>query len=648
MKIKLIIFVFILSILAGLEFFFNKEILSYSSVYLPHFQVFNLYIPTWFIFGWINIILGKTIIIYLGYKKEWDFSKWLTLILFSTLGASLGAILFSSVIGVLLGFIGFFFIGKKLLKFNHETGDILTIYIAIVLAIGRIGCLLNGCCFGSPTDSSFGISYPIGTPAHWLHLFSGTIDHTHSISAFIHPIQLYEIIFLLSFVVLIFKFNYKFRNKDTILSLFFGSYLIFRIFLEYIRDMNNIWWGEINVGPFTLLQWFLLVIGVGFIFFSIKLEARNKKYLKKKEEPIFIYNELILIGMTLLITTILKNQFQTIYLIQLSILIPFSILNYCYKLKNKFIFSPYPVYTIATIILLIFVTPIFGQIENRILNPTFFETFKKNHKSWIYIINENNNKLIRIGNEDLSYSEFKMKKENLNLFSNQSISDSLIFSEIKLAPISKIQYYGVLGLGSLSYSVEGCGGGTTTYQHSFNGFALGVEKKKEYNEYKNSYLGIRGNIFKSKWSSTNSLFNNSHLSNFSGLNIYNIYNFKWVGIGGGILSLKENNTDLIILPHIYFRIGKPAFFIETGFADRYVGGINPTSIHLNLGFGDTAKKHRFGVMTGLPNKPIASTGYFIQSQISSKSGYNIEPTFLLFNSGFSLNLKIGLTDKLID
>jgi len=29
----------------------------------------------------------------------------------------------------------------------------------------RIGCFLNGCCYGKPTESGFGISFPMGSPA---------------------------------------------------------------------------------------------------------------------------------------------------------------------------------------------------------------------------------------------------------------------------------------------------------------------------------------------------------------------------------------------------------------------------------------------------------------------------------------------------
>lgn len=47
-----------------------------------------------------------------------------------------------------------------------ELADILAPAIVLGQAIGRIACFLNGCAFGSPTHSHFGIIYPEGTIAH--------------------------------------------------------------------------------------------------------------------------------------------------------------------------------------------------------------------------------------------------------------------------------------------------------------------------------------------------------------------------------------------------------------------------------------------------------------------------------------------------
>ncbi len=38
--------------------------------------------------------------------------------------------------------------------------DILAPALMVGIAFGRIGCLLNGCCFGQPTDLSFGVVFP--------------------------------------------------------------------------------------------------------------------------------------------------------------------------------------------------------------------------------------------------------------------------------------------------------------------------------------------------------------------------------------------------------------------------------------------------------------------------------------------------------
>lgn len=52
--------------------------------------------------------------------------------------------------------------------------------MAIGIAIGRIGCFMNGCCFGLPTHSAWGIRFPAGS--YSTYTFPGVA---------IHPSQLY-------------------------------------------------------------------------------------------------------------------------------------------------------------------------------------------------------------------------------------------------------------------------------------------------------------------------------------------------------------------------------------------------------------------------------------------------------------------------
>ena len=45
--------------------------------------------------------------------------------------------------------------------------DLITPSMLLGLAIGRIGCLLNGCCFGAVCDHAWAIQFPAGSPAYF-------------------------------------------------------------------------------------------------------------------------------------------------------------------------------------------------------------------------------------------------------------------------------------------------------------------------------------------------------------------------------------------------------------------------------------------------------------------------------------------------
>ncbi len=44
--------------------------------------------------------------------------------------------------------------------------DVLAIGLFAALAFGRIGCFLNGCCYGKPTDAAWGVRFPYGSYAY--------------------------------------------------------------------------------------------------------------------------------------------------------------------------------------------------------------------------------------------------------------------------------------------------------------------------------------------------------------------------------------------------------------------------------------------------------------------------------------------------
>ena len=90
--------------------------------------------------------------------------------------------------------------------------------------LGRVGCFFTGCCYGSPTNSIFGVQFP-----------KDSLAHTHfQADLHVHPTQLYESIFIL--FVFLFVRRSSINNK---FLFYIISYSIFRFFIEFIRADNR-------------------------------------------------------------------------------------------------------------------------------------------------------------------------------------------------------------------------------------------------------------------------------------------------------------------------------------------------------------------------------------------------------------------------
>lgn len=70
-----------------------------------------------------------------------------------------------------------------------EVLDFTAPYLMLGLAVTRIGCFLNGCCFGRPTDLPWGVYFPAGSPV----ARAWPIPFYDGASAAVHPVQLYAV-----------------------------------------------------------------------------------------------------------------------------------------------------------------------------------------------------------------------------------------------------------------------------------------------------------------------------------------------------------------------------------------------------------------------------------------------------------------------
>jgi phosphatidylglycerol:prolipoprotein diacylglycerol transferase len=113
---------------------------------------------------------------------------------------------------------------------------------------GRVGCFLNGCCFGFPTLSAFKVTFPMGSFA---------CEHYQELQP-VHPVQLYESIGLgILFLFLATLVDRK-RFDGQVVALYGLGYSTLRFCMEFFRGDNP----PFALG-FTLSQWISIVLFVG-------------------------------------------------------------------------------------------------------------------------------------------------------------------------------------------------------------------------------------------------------------------------------------------------------------------------------------------------------------------------------------------------
>ncbi len=151
------------------------------------------------------------------------------------------------------------FIGRRRIGAVSQWFDTLAPAIPAGHAIGRVGCFLGGCCYGSPTDLSIGVVFPKGSLPYEAY---GTTP--------LHPTQLYEAAFLLIlFVVLVTM------PREGAFARYLVLYGMGRFFIEFLRADDR---GTVPLLPFSPAQALsLLLILIGTAVLVTKTIRRTAK-----------------------------------------------------------------------------------------------------------------------------------------------------------------------------------------------------------------------------------------------------------------------------------------------------------------------------------------------------------------------------------
>lgn len=167
---------------------------------------------------------------------------------------------FGAVIGGVLVGVGY---TKKEQIATWKLADLIALYIPLGHILGRIGCLLSGCCFG--VESSLPWALPCAAGDNHLR----------------HPTQIYEMLAnILIFVVLIVCDRRVRQGKSRffngfIFGLYVGLYCIARTVVEAFRDSQILALGWLRTTQVFSLAIALVVFA--YLYIRLKKQARDER-----------------------------------------------------------------------------------------------------------------------------------------------------------------------------------------------------------------------------------------------------------------------------------------------------------------------------------------------------------------------------------
>ena len=202
-----------------------------------------------------------------------------------------GLVFFGGLIGG--GVVMFYVLSKKRMPVRRAL-DIVISVVPLGHVFGRIGCFLNGCCFGRITQSWVGIRFPrilepgsvrealynvdgqhiIGSPPfvehlhyHYLHNLPGVLK-TELWSQPVHPTQLYEAGYNLVIFAVLSLLLWRRRREGDIAWLYAVLYGTARFFNEFLRgDQSPMLW------KLTIAQ----IICVPLVVFGLVMLVRSSR-----------------------------------------------------------------------------------------------------------------------------------------------------------------------------------------------------------------------------------------------------------------------------------------------------------------------------------------------------------------------------------
>ena len=131
-----------------------------------------------------------------------------------------GLTIYGAVLGAALGI----WIYSKFSNFRFGYfADLVAPGIILAQAVGRVGCILNGCCYGAETSLPCAVVYT--DPESYAPL-----------GIAVHPTQIYEIVYNLIVFAILLKLRGRFKPDGSLFLIYLSLYSLWRVGIDFIRE----------------------------------------------------------------------------------------------------------------------------------------------------------------------------------------------------------------------------------------------------------------------------------------------------------------------------------------------------------------------------------------------------------------------------
>jgi phosphatidylglycerol---prolipoprotein diacylglyceryl transferase len=140
-----------------------------------------------------------------------------------------------------------------------KVADVMAPSIALGHCFGRLGCLMNGCCYGRPCDLPWAIRYPSGHESFPLP---------------VHPTQIYESLLNLALYGALAWFYRRRKIEGQVFAAYLVGYALLRFAVEFFRGDYPVRYLGGWTTPAQLFS--LVILGIGLALWQWLLKSKVK------------------------------------------------------------------------------------------------------------------------------------------------------------------------------------------------------------------------------------------------------------------------------------------------------------------------------------------------------------------------------------